>query len=100
MAVQKFDRSVLKVGQVFIMGLNILAFALGFVLQVKGAGISQGQLYVINRPGFDSAPYNQAVCPKCGRTVRLHVLKLDENLFPADHVSHGDAPGLLRPHRH
>jgi hypothetical protein len=37
MAVQKFDRSVLKVGQVFIMGLNVLAFALGFVLQVKGS---------------------------------------------------------------
>ncbi len=37
MTVQKFDRSVLKVGQAFIMGLNILAFALGFVLQVRGA---------------------------------------------------------------
>ncbi|HEV1997185.1 MAG TPA: DUF4395 domain-containing protein [Candidatus Dormibacteraeota bacterium] len=35
MAVQKFDRSVLKVGQVFIMGINVLAFALGFVLQVR-----------------------------------------------------------------
>ena len=37
--VQKFDRSVLKVGQVFIMGVNILAFLLGFVLQVRGAWI-------------------------------------------------------------
>lgn len=35
MAEQKFDRSVLKVGQVFIMGINVLAFALGFVLQVR-----------------------------------------------------------------
>lgn len=39
MAVQKFDRSVLKVGQVFIMGINILAFALGFVLQVRLAWV-------------------------------------------------------------
>ena len=39
MAVQKFDRSVLKVGQVFIMGTNILAFALGFVLQVRLAWV-------------------------------------------------------------
>ena len=39
MAVQKFDRSVLKVGQVFIMGTNILAFALGFVLQVRWAWV-------------------------------------------------------------
>jgi hypothetical protein len=39
MAVQKFDRSVLKVGQVFIMGLNLLAFALGFVLQARWAWV-------------------------------------------------------------
>jgi hypothetical protein len=39
MAVQKFDRSVLKVGQVCIMGTNILAFALGFVLQVRWAWV-------------------------------------------------------------
>lgn len=39
MAVQKFDRSVLKVGQVFIMGINVLAFALGYVLQVRGAWV-------------------------------------------------------------
>ena len=39
MAIQKFDRSVLKVGQVFIMGINILAFALGFVLQVRLAWV-------------------------------------------------------------
>ena len=37
LAVQKFDRSVLKVGQAFIMGVNILAFALGYVFQVRGA---------------------------------------------------------------
>lgn len=36
-AVQQFDRSVLKVGQAFIMGVNILAFALGFVFQVRFA---------------------------------------------------------------
>ena len=35
MAVEAFDHSVLKVGQVFIMGLNLLAFVLGFVLQVQ-----------------------------------------------------------------
>jgi hypothetical protein len=35
MAVQAFDRSVLKVGQVFIIGLNVVAFALGFVLDIK-----------------------------------------------------------------
>ncbi len=34
---QKFDRSVLKVGQVLIMSINLVAFALGFVFQVKGA---------------------------------------------------------------
>jgi hypothetical protein len=34
MAVQAFDRSVLKVGQAFIMALNLLAFLLGFVFQV------------------------------------------------------------------
>ena len=39
MAIQKFDRSVLKVGQVFIMGINIMAFALGFVLQVRPAWV-------------------------------------------------------------
>ncbi|MEA2682708.1 MAG: hypothetical protein QOK05_1036 [Chloroflexota bacterium] len=39
MAVQQFDRSVLKVGQAFIMGVNILAFALGFVLQVQLAWV-------------------------------------------------------------
>jgi hypothetical protein len=38
-AVQAFDRSVLKVGQVFIMGVNILAFALGYVLQVRYAWV-------------------------------------------------------------
>ncbi|HEV3232479.1 MAG TPA: DUF4395 domain-containing protein [Candidatus Dormibacteraeota bacterium] len=37
MAVQAFDRSVLKVGQVFIMGLNLIGFVLGFVLGVRGA---------------------------------------------------------------
>jgi hypothetical protein len=36
-AVQAFDRSVLKVGQVFTIGGNVVAFALGFVLQVKYA---------------------------------------------------------------
>ena len=39
MAVQPFDRSVLKVGQVFIMGLNVLAFALGYVLQLRYAWV-------------------------------------------------------------
>jgi hypothetical protein len=39
MVVQKFDRSVLKVGQVLIMATNILAFALGFVLQLRGAWV-------------------------------------------------------------
>ncbi|GAC1334186.1 MAG: DUF4395 domain-containing protein [Candidatus Dormibacteria bacterium] len=39
MMVQKFDRSVLKVGQVLIMATNILAFALGYVLQVRGAWV-------------------------------------------------------------
>jgi phosphate/sulfate permease len=39
MAVQQFDRSVLKVGQAFIMGVNILAFALGFVFQVQVAWV-------------------------------------------------------------
>jgi hypothetical protein len=38
-AVQAFDRSVLKVGQGFIIGLNIVAFALGFVLQVRYAWV-------------------------------------------------------------
>lgn len=37
MAAQPFDRSVLKVGQVFTIGLNVIAFALGFVLQVGWA---------------------------------------------------------------
>lgn len=37
MAVQAFDRSVLKVGQVFVIGLNVVAFALGFVLLLKYA---------------------------------------------------------------
>jgi len=36
-AAQAFDRSVLKVGQAFIIGINMVAFALGFVLQVKYA---------------------------------------------------------------
>jgi hypothetical protein len=37
MAVQAFDRTVLKVGQVFIIGVNVVAFTLGFVLQVNYA---------------------------------------------------------------
>jgi len=36
-AVQPFDRSVLKVGQVFIIGVDLVAFVLGFVLQLKPA---------------------------------------------------------------
>jgi hypothetical protein len=36
-AEQAFDRSTLKVGQVFIMSLNLLGFILGFVLQVRFA---------------------------------------------------------------
>jgi hypothetical protein len=38
-AVQAFDRSVLKVGQAFIVGLNVVAFALGFVLQLRYAWV-------------------------------------------------------------
>jgi hypothetical protein len=36
-AVEAFDRSVLKVGQVFIIGVDLLAFVLGYVLQVSQA---------------------------------------------------------------
>jgi len=38
-AAQVFDRSVLKVMQAFIIGINVVAFALGFVLQVKYAWV-------------------------------------------------------------
>jgi hypothetical protein len=60
MAVQKFDRSVLKVGQVLIITTNILAFALGFVLQLPAAWV---------------------LVPLVGVVMLLGVLNPDLNLF-------------------
>jgi len=69
MAVQKFDRSVLKVGQALIMGINILAFALGFVLQVRGAWLLAPLVGVVMLLGV--------VNPEIGlfRQLYLRVLK-------------------------
>ena len=62
MAVQAFDRSVLKVGQAFIIGLNLLAFLLGFVLQVRSAWllvplVAVLMLVGVARPGV--GPFRQ-----------------------------------------
>ena len=62
MAVQAFDRSVLKVGQAVIIGLNLLAFLLGFVLQVRSAWllvplVAVLMLVGVARPGV--GPFRQ-----------------------------------------
>jgi hypothetical protein len=58
MAVQAFDRSVLKVGQVFIIGLNVLAFALGFVLQIKVAWLLVPVVCLVMAAGVASPNLN------------------------------------------
>ena len=55
MAVQAFDRSVLKVGQVFIMSINIVAFAVGFALQVRFAWILSTLVGLIMLGGLASS---------------------------------------------
>lgn len=69
MAIAQFDRSVLKVGQAFIMGVNILAFALGFVLQLPWAWLLSPLVGVVMLVGV--------INPELGlfRQLYLRVLK-------------------------
>ena len=76
MAVQPFDHSVLKVGQVFIIGVNLLAFALGFVLQVKLAWL---------------------LVPVVAIVMLLGVISPDANLFRRLYLGVLKPRGLVKP---
>src|SRR5438874_2612590 len=87
MAAQPFDHSVLKVGQVFIIGLNVIAFALGFVLQVQFAWLLVPLVALLMLLGVASPGLNLF------RLLYLRVLKPAGIVKP--NVSHEDAT----PHR-
>src|SRR6266849_5385315 len=87
MAVEAFDHSVLKVGQVFIIGLNVIAFALGYVLQVQYAWLLVPLGGVVMLAGVASKDLNLF------RLLYLKVLKPAGIVKPR--VSHEDAA----PHR-
>ena len=87
MAVEAFDHSVLKVGQVFIIGLNVIAFALGYVLQVQYAWLLVPLVGVVMLAGVASKDLNLF------RLLYLKVLKPAGIVKPR--VSHEDAA----PHR-
>jgi hypothetical protein len=87
MAVQAFDRSVLKVGQVFIIGLNVIAFALGFVLQLQYAWLLVPLVGVVMAAGVASPTLNLF------RQLYLRVLK------PAGIVKPNVAQEDATPHR-
>ncbi len=67
--VQALDRSVLKVGQVFVIGINVVAFALGFVLQLRYAWLLSTLVGLIMLGGIAS--------PRLAlfRQFYLHVLR-------------------------
>ena len=58
MAVEAFDHSVLKVGQVFIIGLNVIAFALGYVAQLQWAWLLVPLVAVLMLAGVASKDLN------------------------------------------
>lgn len=92
MAAQTFDRSVLKVGQVFIMGINLLAFVLGFVLQVRLAWLLVPLVAVVMLLGVAN--------PSLGafRQLYLKVLKprglVKPNVVQEDPTPHAFAQGV------
>ncbi len=92
MAVQAFDRSVLKVGQVFIIGLNVVAFALGFVLQVQYAWLLVPLVGLIMAAGVISPSLNLF------RLLYLRVLKpsgvIKPNVAQEDPTPHRFAQGV------
>lgn len=79
MAVEAFDHSVLKVGQVFIMSLNLLAFVLGFVLGVRGAWL---------------------LVPLVGTVMALGVMSRDLNLFRQVYLKALKPAGIVKPRVH
>jgi hypothetical protein len=76
MAAEQFDRSVLKVGQAFIMGVNLLAFVLGFVLQV---------------------PWAWLLSPLVGVVMLLGVINPDLGLFRQLYIRVLRPRGMVRP---
>jgi hypothetical protein len=92
MAVQPFDRSVLKVGQVFIIGLNVIAFALGFVLQLNYAWLLVPLVGVVMAVGVAIPGLNLF------RLVYLRVLKpaglVKPNIAQEDPTPHRFANGV------
>jgi len=92
MAVQAFDRSVLKVGQAFIIGLNVIAFALGFVLQLRYAWLLVPLVAVIMLAGVVNPSYNLF------RQFYLRVLKpagvVKPNVVQEDATPHQFAQGV------
>jgi hypothetical protein len=92
MAVQAFDRSVLKVGQVFTIGLNVIAFALGFVLQVGWAWLLVPLVGAIMLAGVVNPNYNLF------RQFYLRVLKpagvVKPNVAQEDPTPHQFAQGV------
>jgi uncharacterized membrane protein len=76
-AVEAFDRSVLKVGQAFTIGLNLLAFVLGYVLQL-GAG--------------------WLLVPLVGAIMLAGVANRDLNLFRLFYLRVLKPAGVVKPH--
>jgi hypothetical protein len=76
MAAQQFDRSVLKVGQACIMAVNILAFVLGFVLQLPSAWV---------------------LSPLVGGVMLLGVINPDLGLFRQLYVRVLRPRGMVKP---
>jgi len=79
MAVEAFDHSVLKVGQVCIMGLNLLAFVLGYVLGVRGAWL---------------------LVPLVGIVMALGVVSRELNLFRRLYLGVLKPSGIVKPRVH
>jgi hypothetical protein len=92
MAVQAFDRSVLKVGQAFIIGLNVVAFALGFVLQLRYAWLLVPLVAVIMLAGVVNPSFNLF------RQFYIRVLKpagiVKPNVVQEDATPHQFAQGV------
>ena len=76
MAVEAFDHSALKVGQVFTMSLNLLAFVLGFVLQAR---------------------WGWLLVPLVGAVMLLGVANRDLNLFRQFYLRILKPAGIVKP---
>ncbi|MEA2644955.1 MAG: hypothetical protein QOE92_38 [Chloroflexota bacterium] len=92
MAVQAFDRSVLKVNQSFIIGLNVVAFGLGFVLQVGWTWLLVPLVGVLMLAGVVNPKFNLF------RLFYLRVLKpagiVKPNVAQEDPAPHQFAQGV------